>query len=344
VTLTSDGGGEYRRWTGVIAVGLVIWGLIAAAQGKAGSPPARRPGEDGDIRMYQAITARVVAGTPYYSAVAVEMPARGYAVRPVFNWRLPTLAWLNSLSPSPWWGRVAFWALSLVVIGLWTMAAGLHIPRTAVIVAVVVTLASVSLLPVPDAIFLHEVWAGLLIAASLASWAIRRISLSVVLGVLAMLIRELALPYVLLMAVLALRESRRREAAAWSLAALAFLACWGWHLREVLAHMPAEGLHNSWLAAGGWPFVLTASRCSVFLMFLPSWMVAVLVPLAWAGFWRWTNAAGQRIAMVLTAYFLMFTVIGRADNWYWGFLVAPLIPLGFFGYFFDQARARVELS
>ena len=323
---------------------LLIWGLFAAYQGKAGPPPPRKPEQAGDVAMYQAITDRVIAGTPYYSAVAIEMPARGYAIRPVFNWRLPTLAWLNALPPSPWWGRIGFWALGLIVIGLWVAVGAVHVPRATVPMAIVVALLTVSLLPVTDAIYLHETWAGLLIAASLASWALRRVSLSVIFGVLAMFIRELSLPYVLLMAVLAVRESNRREAFAWLLGALAFFVYWGWHLRQVLTHMPAGGLHNSWLSAGGWPFVLTASRCSVVLMFLPAWLVAVIVPIAWAGFWRWTNAAGRRIAAVLTAYFLMFTVIGRADNWYWGFLVAPLIPLGFFGYVFDKGRARVELS
>jgi len=111
-------------------------------------------------------------------------------------------------------------------------------------------------------------------------------------------------------------------------------------LSQILANMPAEGLRNQWLVAGGWPFVLAASRSSVFLMLLPAWIVAILVPMSWAGFWQWTDATGRRAAVILTAYFLMFMLAGRADNWYWGFLVAPLIPLGFFGYFFDPARTR----
>jgi hypothetical protein len=276
----------------------------------------------------------------YHAAVAAELPARGYAIRPVFNWRLPTLAWLNALPPSPLWGRVCLWGLGLTVITLWTIAVGTHIPRATVVNALVVAVATVAILQVKDVIYLHEVWAGLLIAASLASWSLRRITLSIAFALVAILIRELAAPYVLMMALLALAESRRREGAGWLAVIVVFVAYWIWHLQQVLANMPAEGLHNAWLVAGGWSFVLTAARCSVFLMFMPSWLLAVVVPIAWTGLWRWTDATGRRAAIVVSAYFVMFMVIGRADNWYWGFLVAPLIPFGFFGYFFDPARSR----
>ena len=156
--------------------------------------------------MYQAVTARVAAGVPYHVAVAIELPARGYAIRPVFNWRPPTLTWLNALAPSPAWGQAGLWALGLTVIGLWTVAIGTRIPRVTVAGAIVVALATVAVLYTEDVIYLHEVWAGLLIAASLASWSLRRHTLSIVLGLFAMLFRELAVPYVVVMAVLALTE------------------------------------------------------------------------------------------------------------------------------------------
>ena len=290
--------------------------------------------------MYQAIASRVAAGQPYHAALATEMPARGYAVRPIFNWRMPTLAWLNGFSPSPVWGKAALWAIGTLVIVLWTAALRVHIPGAMVAGAVVMALATAAVLQVQQVVHLHEVWAGLLIAASLGSWALRRVGLAIALGLLAMLIRELALPYVLMMALLAWRDSNRRETFAWAGAAAVFLACWAWHISFVLANMPAEGLRNAWIVAGGWPFVLTATRCSVFLMFLPAWTIAIVVPIVWAGFWHWNNSAGRRVFAIITAYFVMFMVIGRADNWYWGFLVAPLIPIGILGFFFKPSRSR----
>ena len=328
------------RWPFLLAAGLVAWGLVGASLGLAGLPPAKGPGYEGDIRMYQAVTNRVATGQNYYEAVGTELPARGYAVRPVFNWRLPTLTWLNALTPSPTWGHVVLWALGLAVIVLWTAVVGINIPRVTVAYAVVFALATVAILQAQHAVFLHEVWAGLLIAASLGSWALRRFALSIAFALLAMLVRELAAPYVAIMALMAFRESNRREAIGWLAAMAVFAVLWTVHIFQAFAHMPADGLRNAWLVAGGWPFVLTAARCSVFLMFMPAWIMAILVPLLWAGLWQWTNDTGRRAAWIVSAYFLMFTLAGRPDNWYWGFVVAPLIPLGLFAYFFDPARAR----
>jgi len=53
-----------------------------------------------------------------------------------------------------------------------------------------------------------------------------------------------------------------------------------------------------------------------------------------AGNWYWTDAPGRRLAFVLGGYFALFTIVGRPDNWYWGRLIAPLRPLGGFGYCF----------
>jgi len=30
----------------------------------------------------------------------------------------------------------------------------------------------------------------------------------------------------------------------------------------------------------------------------------------------------------VTGYMVTFAIAGRADNWYWGLLIAPLLPLG----------------
>ena len=338
--LLISSGNRASGWVWGVAVAVMIWGLVAAGQGKTDPPPNKAPGNQGDVRMYEAVTNRVAAGEPYYRVVATELPARGYAIRPIFNWRLPFLTLINSISPSPVWGRVGLWALALAVIGLWTVVAGRHLPRVTVAAALVVATSTVAIVQAHYVVYLHEVWAGFLIAASLASWGLGRVGLAALFGLGAILIRELALPYVVMMAVLAIRDSNKREAYGWLAAFGIFLVVWSWHTMQAADAMPADGLRNAWLVTGGWPFVLSASRSSVFLMFLPAWLLALVVPLAWAGAWHWNNPTGRRVAAVLTGYFLLFMVIGRADNWYWGFLIAPLIPIGFFGYFFDPARTR----
>src|SRR3546814_161898 len=68
----------------------------------------------------------------------------------------------------------------------------------------------------PALIVFHEGWAALLIALSLALYRKDRWWPSVVLALLALMIRELALPFVLLMGGLALLSLNWREFFAWS--------------------------------------------------------------------------------------------------------------------------------
>jgi hypothetical protein len=35
---------------------------------------------------------------------------------------------------------------------------------------------------------------------------------------------------------------------------------------------------------------------------------------------------------VLTAFLSVFLLVGRPDNSYWGLLIAPILPLGLFGW------------
>src|SRR3546814_2178754 len=74
----------------------------------------------------------------------------------------------------------------------------------------------------PPLIVFHEGWAALLIALSLALYRKDLWWPSVVLALLALMIRELALPFLLLMGGLALLSLHRREVFAWSAGPLFF--------------------------------------------------------------------------------------------------------------------------
>jgi hypothetical protein len=216
-------------------------------------------------------------------------------------------------------------------------------PRMAIASVIVVSLGTVPMLLNRAPVLLHEAWGGFLIAASLACWGLGRWKTSVALGVWALMIRELALPYVLIMAGMAWWEERRREAIAWVAATGIFVMLWAWHASQVFSVMPSKGFASSWLAGGGWGFVLEASRSSLFLTLLPErwdrWTLAIGTPLLWAGSWYWNDSLGRRLAFILGGYFAVFTIVGRPDNWYWGFLIAPLIPIAGFGYVFSPKTA-----
>ena len=76
---------------------LVLAGLLGAVVCGAyfGRAPRMAPGSDttgfGDIAFHQLIVSRLRAGDRYYDVYGIELREHGYATRPVFHWRLPTL-------------------------------------------------------------------------------------------------------------------------------------------------------------------------------------------------------------------------------------------------------------
>jgi hypothetical protein len=68
------------------------------------------------------------------------------------------------------------------------------------------------------------------------------------------------------------------------------------------------------------------------LMLLPTWLHALLVPTLLAGAWMWHTPAGRRLAATVTVYVGVFLIVGRPDNFYWGLLIVPMLPMGALGW------------
>jgi hypothetical protein len=326
-------------WLFLVTAVLVAWGLTLSFMGRSTPRPAGPGGGASDLRLYEAVTATVAGGQDYYPTLARELPARGYATQSVLNWRLPTLVWFNAALPQGRvWRTAPIAMLGFGAIFLWLAVVRVRAPRAAGW-GMPALFMSVPAFLHPQAADMHELWAGLLIAVSVGAWALGWRAAAVAAGCAALFIRELAAPFALVMALLAWRESARREAAAWSLVLLLFSAFFAWHVSQVAPHIPAGGTTRSWLSFQGWSFVLATSYVNALLHFLPAWVAAVLVPAAWAGLWRWQDPVGLRLAITVTIYFAVFMIAGRPDNWYWGLIVAPLLPLGLFGWY---AKPSVE--
>jgi hypothetical protein len=185
------------------------------------------------------------------------------------------------------------------------------------------------LLTVPAMTFWHESWAVLLIILSLALRSEKMWIPSVILAVLAVLLRELALPYLAVMTLFAWRERCRTEAIAWAAASIASVVAMIGHASILSLYVTStDPVSPGWSGAGGWPFVLGMMQlCSTFL-FLPLWAIAVLVPLALLGWASLRNGMAERISLLLLGYVVAFMLLGRPDNFYWGLLIAPLLPVG----------------
>ncbi|MHB1034506.1 MAG: hypothetical protein ACYC35_06055 [Pirellulales bacterium] len=283
-----------------------------------------------DIELYRAEVDRIHAGQRYYDAAAAELRARGYDTWSVFNWRPPWLAWFLGHLPSPEWGRAVL-ALAALAVMLMAYAILTREGATAEAVACVILLIGAFLPCVLGTLFvMHELWSGAFIALSLCAYGIDRPRWGVAAGLAALVLRELALPYCLLMAGWAAWHRRRGEVAAWLVGLAGYTVLFGLHVAWVGDLLGPRDLarQQGWLQLGGAPFVISTSQMNAYLLLLPQWVTAVYFPLAMLGFAGWHTATGQRIGLTVCLYVTAFAAIGHPFNQYWGSMFAPLLCFG----------------
>jgi hypothetical protein len=308
--------------------GLVLLIGLGLAQGVQ-PPKPLAPKDKGDLAYYARVIDRVKHGQSYYVAASDEVRRLHGPLKPFLTVRLPTLAWAMAALPGEGARILAVRLLAALTLAAW--CARLKLWRRPPLRAAleVLTLASgVAPALAAQAYLMHETWAGLLIALALALYRPMRWGPSVALALLAVLERELAAPFLLVMALFALHERRFKESTAW-LASLAVFAFVLWrHALAVQAQLvPSDAASPGWLAAGGWPFVLHAASWNVFVLFDQRWIV-LLFPLALLGLAAWRGGLGARVALTVFGYTVAFLVLGRRDNFYWGLVIAPIWPLG----------------
>ena len=316
-----------KRFAPLAALLLIVLGLVTGAM------PARAPAATGptDLGLYAYAAAEAAHPATYYARAIAEQRREGYELKPFITVRLPTQSFLLAALGSDSARRAAVIGLALFSLGLWWLQLGREgvapLPRALdLIVLVTGALPAIA----PQAPYMHEVWAGLLISASLASRRADAWRLSVALGLAAALVRELTLPYLVVMLVLALMGRRLREAAGWGGAIGLFAGALAVHAHIVNGLiLPTDHYSAGWLKLSGWPFVLHAAQWNAVLAAGPAWLAAIAVPIALAGAATWTSPVGRRLAAVLLTYVLAFAVVGRPVNFYWGLMFTPLLPLGF---------------
>jgi len=188
-----------------------------------------------DLALYQAVISDVRQGRDYYDAAHERIPQFGFPISSPLNWRLPTYAWLLSLLPNKCWIQGVL--LLLGIAGLWLTFAAERF-KLDVFQAAFTTLLMFGVFRWVldgDAYLAQEVWAGVLIMISVAalrlgesSWKWR--ALAALAGIAALLFRELALPYCLVAAGLALWQRRYWEAALWGKGLVGFSLLLAWHV------------------------------------------------------------------------------------------------------------------
>ncbi len=281
-----------------------------------------------DAALYRDIAAEVGKGQPYYKAMAKQHRAHGYPLKPVMTVRLPTLAWISGALGAGG-ARLLILALAVLTLGAWLFV--LRARHSLGATAFALTVMTITIIPMTlgSLPLFHESWAALLVALALALW--RRdapwLSMGIALG--AALLREMALPFLVMMALLAGRSRDWKEVAGWTAA----LAVWGIaysnHAAAVSALARADDLVSpGWNGLHGWPLFVEAITKTTPLSFLPRAFAGPLTLLSLFGWMSIDSGRGLRVTGWLLGMAAMIMLFARPDNFYWAAILAPLLLAG----------------
>lgn len=306
------------------AIAVLVWVALQplpAATGGAGGPT------EGDLVSYQRIIERMQGGEGYYDAAHEVLVADGYGTRSVFNWRTPLWPTVLAALPAGWaQGFLAAVALAgLILSYVVARRDGGLVPAALTLVAVG---GSIGGLASPSSVVFAEVAAGTVILFSVAAYGMRWRWAGLVAGLLALFLRELAAPYVVVAAVLALRERRWGEVAAWVAGGLAYAGYFGWHWFSVMQQLGPEdrAYPEGWLQFGGLRFLISVVSFNGLWSLAPQWLAAVFLPVGVLGLWA--RRSGILPLAAVVAYLVLFAVVGKPFNYYWGAVFTPLLMLG----------------
>ncbi len=281
----------------------------------------------GDNALYWAIAERVSGGEGFYEASAKELSDRDYPMASVFNWRVPLPIALIGWLPDRWMAR-----LMLGLIGLGVLGMGVEVlvrERGGILQAALGALlltGPVGLCVLDDLFVMPVLWAGAWIALSACAYGLECRRLAVAAGLAAPFFRELALPYCLLGALLAWRDRRRGELIAWAVGLALWAVYFAWHCVQVSRLIPANAPAHpgSWFQFGGLAFAIATTQMNPYLLVMPQWVTGFFFAAALFGLAGWQTSAGRRMAAAVCLFVILFAVVGRPFNYYWGLLTAPL--------------------
>lgn len=340
---------RFAHWPRIparVALAVLAVLLVLAAWAPGYSPPPPAPPkiavtdthgktsvqeDDNDLRLYRIISARVRRGDNYYVAATEEQRANSYPVAPGLTVRLPTLAFVSA-----WVGTTGMIVLQIALFAAMMVATlrrlelepGAEEFRPLALALLMCGIASGLSFRYN---VLHEIWAAQLIALSLA---LHRPSEGKWIGALifaglALAVRELALPFVLLMAVFAAWHRRWGELAAWSALIAVFLGALAVHLHYAQAQVRIDDpVSPSWLVMGGLNALVYKVVNSTFLSLVPVWVAGPVVVLCLFGWTAWRSPLGAFAALLMLGYGFAFMIAGRDNNFYWGVMITPVLFMG----------------
>lgn len=182
----------------------------------------------------------------------------------------------------------------------------------------------------PEAGLIHELLAGLLLTLALALYQPARWWPALIAAGLALAVRELAAPFVLLWLAFAVFQKRWAEAA--GVAALLALFAIGLYLHYLgveAQRLPGDAASQGWDAMAGIGLPLMALSKLTALLILPLWLAAPLAVLPLLGWLGLGGRLGLFAAIWFAGFFTAMALFARPENFYWVQLTLPAYLAGF---------------
>lgn len=310
----------------LLAVLFFAAGLLLAAFG-ASPPPTDSAPQLGDAATYAEIVARMQSGTAYYDAAHDVLRANGYGTASLFNWRFPVWPTILALLPGLVWAQLLLGLAGLAAIALVASEWRTTLGPVGTGIAALLTALSLAGPVAPESVFFAEVAAGVLILLSFAAYAADWRWLGVAAALLALFVRELAAPAIIVALLYAVRDRRPRELVVLLIGIAAFAAAYALHAGAVLSRLGPGDLAyaEGWLQFGGFGFLVRAAQFNGLFALAPVWLAALLLPLGLLG--ALAALPNLRAILVLLLFVAAFAIIGKPFNTYWGALFTPLMSI-----------------
>lgn len=308
----------------LVLLALLVFGFAVSQL----APPV--PPKDSDMAMYGRLVDHMRQGEDYYAAARNELAHGHYGMQSVFNWRTPFLPWSLSLLPANVWAQAVFVLITLAT----ALATGRLIFKEMGWIATgamsIILILTLGTCMVPQTVVFSEFIAGVLILLSASCYGLKLPHVGLAAAALALFVRELSGPYVLLCIYLAWREKRPGELKAWAATLIGYAVYFGWHYYMVKLHQAPGDLadHAGWVQFGGAQFVLDTATFNGIFLIAPIWVTAILIPASCLGLLAWPSEAGKRMALTTFCYLTLFAIIGKSYNSYWGAIYTPVMTVG----------------
>jgi len=312
------------RLAAVIAV-LLLVGLAAWGEPVHDLTAHVANGRMSDFDLYQAVAQQVGRGADYYAAAVQMQRSNGFPLHPFVTVRLPTLAWL--LGHLGYGGALTL-ATALIVANavIWFGALAFTRPAERVCIVALVLLGSII---VPQVVYIHEWWAGQLLSGALGLFLHKRRLTGLVLAIVALLVREHSVLFVL--ACLPFLHDRQRQIPL--LLGLIALATFGLVLMLHRAQVAALVLPTDLTSPGWWelrgPAGPSTDVQDMLLFGRPAKPLGSL--LAFAPVLGWAEVATRRSTLPLIwfgGFLTVLATVARDDNAFWVLMILPSYVAG----------------